>query len=329
VFKPAAADQRSLAARLAPRINEACGDQLGPINWFRADWQRGGAATGVATWRDNDGSQVGVVVKLPVVQRELRWMKCLQDGASVEAPDEPAAAGGSVIPRLFASGTSLGDYDMRWIVMERFPYGPLGLHWHDEHVPRICEAAARFHALAQAIPVDQGPVIEPWDQLVHEAIDSVRLNRIAEEHRWTIALKTLLQRVDELVGIWRARDAQHWIHGDLHLANAMSRIGADHGPVCLIDLAEVHAGHWIEDGVYLERQLWARPRRMARHKPVKLLARARRQLGLSVEDDYARLAMIRRALLAGTAPRFIKSEGHPTHLAACLQWLERSLAELG
>jgi hypothetical protein len=99
------------------------------------------------------------------------------------------------------------------------------------------------------------------------------------------------------------------------------------GPVCLIDLAEVHAGHWIEDAVYLERQLWARPERLKAHKPVREIAAARKRLGLSVDADYARLAMARRALLAATAPRFLKSEGHPAYLDACLGWLEIALSE--
>ena len=47
-----------------------------------------------------------------------------------------------------------------------------------------------------------------------------------------------------------------------------------------------------------------------------------------LDDDYQRLAMIRRALLAGTAPRYLKTEGHPKHLQACLDWLERALVEL-
>ena len=96
----------------------------------------------------------------------------------------------------------------------------------------------------------------------------------------------------------------------------------------LIDLADIHRGHWIEDGVYLERQLWARPERMKPIKPVKALADARKRLGLPVEEDYPRLAMVRRGLLAATAPRFMKSEGHPAYLAACRQWLETALKDL-
>ena len=64
---------RSLGASLAPVLTEACGGHLGEITWFKADWQRGGAATGTATLRLPDGGEAPVVVKLPVVQRELLW----------------------------------------------------------------------------------------------------------------------------------------------------------------------------------------------------------------------------------------------------------------
>ena len=46
-----------------------------------------------------------------------------------------------VAPRLYASDESIGGYDLAWIVIERFDHGPLGLHWHDDHVPRlVCHA---------------------------------------------------------------------------------------------------------------------------------------------------------------------------------------------
>ena len=52
------------------------------------------------------------------------------------------------------------------------------------------------------------------------------------------------------------------------------------------------------------------------------------KLGLPVDDDATRLATIRRALLAGTAPCFLKSEGHPVYLEACVGQLEKALTEL-
>lgn len=311
-------DERSLASTLAPALIEASGGRLGEIGWFKADWQRGGAATGTGRWAGDDGTAQDVIIKLPVVTRELLWLERLQNGAETDP----------VVPRLFASGRSLGDYDLRWVVMERFPAGPLGLKWHDDHVPRLAEAAARFHHCAARFEVDQPPKHEPWDMLLDEAVENVRVNGVADEPRWINGLKNLRSRAKDLVAEWESRDVRQWLHGDLHLANALSRDSIECGQVGLIDLAEVHAGHWIEDAVYLERQLWARPERMKKFKPVKEIALARRRLGLAVEAEYPRLAMIRRGLLAGTAPRFLRSEGHPLHLSACLEWLERSLAEL-
>jgi hypothetical protein len=304
----AQADSRALAAGLAPLLRHACDGRLGEIAWFKADWQRGGAATGVSTYRRDDGISVPVVIKLPVGSRELLWTRRLQDGADAEP----------VAPRLYRSGESLAGYDLAWMVIERFPHGPLGLHWHESHVERIAEALARFHAAAAAFPIDQPAKDEPWEELLRDATESVRTNHLAEEGRWAAALKALRGRLDELAREWRARPARDWLHGDAHVANAMSRHGMDEGPVCLIDLAEVHVGHWVEDAVFLERQFWARPERLKPVKPLRALADARKRLGLALDADHQRLARIRRVLLAATAPRFIRSEGHPRHLEACL-----------
>ena len=83
-----------------------------------------------------------------------------------------------------------------------------------------------------------------------------------------------------------------------------------------------------EDAIYLERQLWPRADRLKPHKPVRSFVDARKRLGLPVHDGYPRLAHIRRALLAATAPRFLKSEGHPIYLEACLNRLEQSLQQV-
>jgi hypothetical protein len=312
------ADPRSLAASLAPVIAEACAGRLSPITWYRADWQRGGAATGTAAFTLDDGSTARVVVKLPVVPRERMWITRLQDDDDADA----------VVPRLYASGHTLAGYDLAWIVIERVEHGPLGARWHDDHTARIAEAAARFHARAAAFPVDQAARSEPWAELVDGARESLRDNQVPRLKRWRVAVKTLRSRLGPIVEQWEARDTAQWVHGDLHLANAMSRVSMEAGPVCLVDFGEVRAGNWVEDAVFLERQLWARPERLKDRKPVRELAAARRKLGLAVEDDYHRLAMIRRALMAGTAPRFLQSEGDPRHLEACLDWLERALDEL-
>ena len=315
--KPAPTQMRSLAQGLADVLQVACQGRLGLITWFKADWQRGGAATGTANYKTNGDTYTQVVVKLPVVQRELLWTRRLQ------VDDENL-----VIPKLYASGEILGGYDMAWIVIERFEHGPLGLHWFDEHISHIAQAAARFHKATSLHPIIEAPKSEDWNQLVHESQEKLKINVIEHSDRWKAALKTLRGKLKDIVSEWNARSIHQWLHGDLHLANAMSRVSIEHGPVSLIDLAEVRPGHWIEDAIYLERQLWANPARLKATKPLRAMARARKELGLQNGEMYQRLAIIRRALLAGTALRFLKNEGHPRYLEACLNWLERSLADL-
>ena len=125
----------SLASSLEPVLKQQTNNRLGDVQWFRTDWQRGGAATGFATWSGEDGEKTEVVVKLPVIQKELFWTTRMQDTDGVA-------------PRLFASAEKINGYDLAWIIIERFPIGPLGKKWDDSHISRIADAAARFSALA-------------------------------------------------------------------------------------------------------------------------------------------------------------------------------------
>ncbi len=311
-------DSRSLAASLLPHLLHACDDRLHDVIWFKADWQRGGAATGRGHWIEPDGSSIEVIIKVPVRPRELTWLQRLQESAS--AP---------VVPLLLAGGTTLGGYDLAWIVIERIPFGPLGMRWHKDHIRRTSEAAARFTRESAAWPIVRSDVRqEDWADMIRRSRESIRINEPSDQPSWSNGLKTLAHGIDDLVDRWRDRATNHWIHGDLHLANALSRQAMQSGPVTLIDLAEVRPGHWLEDAVFLERQLWAMPDRLVSSKPVKAMATARRSIGLPVEKNWQDLAMIRRALLAGTAPFFMRSEGHPRFFKACLRELERSLKAL-
>ena len=308
----------ALGQGLEPLIRAACGDQLGEVIWFRTDWQHGGAATGRAEWRDEHGQTHKVVVKLPVNETELRWLRRLQP----EDSTRPIQA-----PKLHASGETLNGYDLAWVVIEWFPYGPLGTHWHDDHIVRMCEAAAAFQAAAAPYPIDRAPRREDWEDLLKQARDSVRNQAIDRKDRWKNAHKTITRQLDALVTRWRAREPIGWMHGDLHLANGMSRESLESGPVCLIDFAEVHPGHWVEDAVYLERLNWARPERIRSTPPLKTMANARKARGLANGDDYPLLADLRRALYAATAPAFLRTEGG-RHLEASLERLEQALTRL-
>ena len=305
----------SLARALEPVLQKQCLDQLEPIRWFRTDWQRGGAATGFSTWTYEDGRKEEVVVKFPVVLRELRWTRRMQNC-------------NGVVPKLFASGVGLGGYDLAWIVIERIPYGPLGKHWDDNIIQRISGAAAAFTSAAREFPVDQRGRREDWSDLLIKAKNSIRTNKIEDLATWKKMHKWFSKALDDILDIWQARHTRQWLHGDLHLANSMCRSEKSNAPVCLIDLAEVHAGHWVEDAIYLERQLWGHHSRLESSKPLNTMANARKAIGLKVTDDYHELANIRRLLLAATAPAFMQSEGDPRYLHACLEQFHLAAEQL-
>lgn len=318
-----ASGSSDLVSSLAPVLEEIHQGRLHSFRWFRADWQRGGAATAHATLEPNDPPDPDdkpkpVVVKIPVGDAELRWTRRLQ------SPDDPSP----VAARLYSSDDTLGGYDLAWLVMEDLPYGPLGAHWSDTTIPRMADAAARLYAIAATHPTDRCPMREDWHDTLRGARDVVNSKSVPDPQRWKKALKTVNHHLDHLIDAWRARRLDEWIHGDLHPANAMTRAEDDAAPVVLIDLAEMRPGHWIEDAVYLERLLWTRPERMNAHKPVREIARSRKKVGLPVDDDYQKLAAIRRILMAATAPRFIRTEGSRAHLLACLSHLEQAPAEL-
>ena len=305
----------SLASSLEPVLITQTNNQLSDIHWFRTDWQRSGAATGFATWTSTDGDVSQVVVKFPVVKKELRWTRRMQDSDGVA-------------PKLFASDEILNGYDLAWMIIERFPVGPLGTKWDDSNISRIANAAALFTNSASKYTVDQEGRREDWKSLLKTAKKSVRENQIHKESQWKKCHSLLSKRLAALLELWRSRRIDQWLHGDLHLANAMCRTSGPEDRVSLIDLAEVHAGHWIEDAVYLERQLWGYKSRLQASKPVHAMVVARKALGMRVDDDYHQLVDLRRVLLAATAPAFMQSEGDPRYLASCLQQLTTSMDRL-
>ena len=301
----------SLARSLAPSLVAGCDGRLGEIRWFRTDWQRGGAGTGFAAWHDADGATIEVVVKFPVPGRELRWFRRLGDG------DAPPVA------RLFASGDELGGRDLAWIVIERLPFGPLSSRWSDAQLDRLADAAARFQARAAAFPVDREPEREEWPVRLSAARKQVHDPTFPLRSRWVAALKEAERRLDAVLRRWDARGPLAWLHGDLHPANAMSRAGLEEGPATLIDLGEVRPGHWVEDGVYLERLLWTKP---SPRSPLRSIADARKRHGLE-NGEWAPLAACRRFLLAATAPAF-PGERSAAFLAANLDRLEASFRDV-
>ena len=301
-----------LGVTLEPVLQRACDGRLSPVSWFRTDWQRGGAVTGYATYRDDADRDHDVVVKLPVPPRERQWMLDLQHADHV-------------VPRIHAHGEALNGYDFAWLVMERLPHGPLGSAWGAAGLDLLIEAAGRFYAASRDVSARGEPHQVDWPAFADRARKAVQAGSVPDQQRWNKALKKAQRKVKAWARTWHDRPCHDWCHGDLHLGNAMTRQPAPDGPAVLFDFAHTRIGHWLEDAIYLEHLFWGRPDRLDGRRLARQLARERKARGLPIDDNWADLAQVKRALLAVTAPARLAHEGDPIHLAAALAVLEASV----
>ncbi|MFM9957791.1 MAG: aminoglycoside phosphotransferase family protein [Phycisphaerales bacterium] len=319
------ASSHDLGTALEPQLKEICatshkGERLDDVRWFRTDWQRGGAATAYAKHISDQHGVRDVVVKLPVGPREYRFLTSLND---TDAPT----------PRVLFHGMELGGYDLAWVVMERLPGNPVAAALNKGVFQQLAESAAKVHLHAgQRFQLTEAENQFNWEFLMNKAKEAVKLNHPKEEADWSALIKHTQRALPSLVEHWNHRPINTWCHGDLHPGNAMLRPeGSAWGPpgMVLLDFAEAHPGHWVEDAVYLERQFWGRPEITDGAKPVSLLAKARKALGLDCSDDYAGFANVRRLLMASAAPAFMHREGGAKYLHAAREIAERLLIMLG
>jgi hypothetical protein len=319
-----------LGAALGPVLREVCKGRLGEISWFRSAWQKGGAATGFASWRLDDGRPTDVMVKLPVGPTEHRWTSLL--GAFEPEHWDSDEARACSTPRVLASGLALGGYDLAWLIVERLPGHPLTAELSERAVMNLLEAAVSFYGRAKAVMPVAPERVQPhpdWAVLLEKGRNIIRVQTMPEAQRWNESIKRVQKVLPRLEARWAARHIDTWCHGDLHPGNAMRRLGSDApGPCVLIDLALVHAGHWVEDGVYLERMFWGRPELLHGVKPVSALAKIMRDKDIHPDPEYPELANIRRVLMAASSPAFLEHEGHPRYLHAALEVLERLLPQV-
>lgn len=312
-------DAHSLAASMEPALVHECGGRLSGIEWFRSTWQRGGSATGFARWRGDDGRTADVLVKLPVGPAEHRWTTLLGGMGGGDAPT----------PRGVAAGRVIGGYDLGWLVLERLDGRTLSASWDGDALDGLVRAAVQVQRLAaRAEPVAQAPLPPPpdWDALVARSREAARAGDVDDAQKWNDTLKRVHKALPRLAARWASRETATWCHGDLHPGNTMRRPG---GGCVLIDLAFVHRGHWVEDAVYLERQFWSHPEKLFGRHPVSLMARLRREAGLSADDDYGALANVRRVLMAACVPAFVEREGSPRYVHAALELLQKLLPQVG
>lgn len=311
-----------LAHALEPHLRRATQGRLGEVQWFRSAWQRSDASTGMSTYKLPAGTVIDVLVKLPVAPREFRWSERLgrvhaetwKLGELDECP----------VPHVIEGDVALNGYDLCWMVQERLcgeaAQGPM----QKETVSGIIDAAARFQEAAmRSKPVDEQPEARDWEGLFERSRVALDTVRIPQPQHWNTVLKKAQKSVGAVAAAWEARPKSCWCHGDLHPGNVMRR--GESGPWVLLDLAMTHAGHWVEDAVYLERQFWHRKDDLCGVKPVSAMARARKALDLPMEGEHAELANLRRVLMAGCVPAMAHREGSASYCDAALELLERLL----
>jgi hypothetical protein len=307
-----AGDARPMGAELASALIRVADGRLGEITWFRTDWQRGGALTGYADFTDEQGRVRPVVVKLPVAPAERRWLLRLQ--------------GEPFVPFLHLEGATLLGYDIAWLVMERLPHGPLGPLWESVEFDLLADAAGAFYAAASAYDDYKPPPVRDWERIYKKARDAAGGFPGTMRQTWNTLLKKAHKKLPGWVETWEARPSRDWIHGDLHLANALTREPPPAGPAVLIDFSGTRSGHWLEDAVYFEHLFWGRPDRLEGRKLCSLIARRRKDHGLSVDEDWSELARVRRAMLAMAAPLTAAGEtATREHLEAAMRLLEREV----
>lgn len=312
-------DPAALARALEPVIRESCGGRLSEIEWFRATWQRGGAATGYSRW--NDGRvEVPVIVKIPVGATELNWTVRLGDHGfdrDVREGQTPHPT-----PRVLGSGSELGGHDLAWLVIERLEGKPVSGDLSERSLTGLLDSAAQFQLrAAKAMPTMGKPPATPdWEGALNQTRQWVQDNHLENASRWKIAISAVQKLLPRLLARWESRDINTWCHGDLHPGNAI-HMPADEGHpdrCVLIDLALIHAGHWIEDAVYFEHLFWGHEDKLFGIKPVRQMRKLRKELGLPVGEDDSLIADVKRLLMASTSPSFLVVGGDGRYAHAAL-----------
>ena len=125
------ADPQALGASLGPALIDHCRGRLSHLEWFRSTWQHGGAATGFGRWRRDDGSEIEVMIKIPVSPGEYRWTTQLSAAASGAPLNGYAGLGDLALPtpRVMASSDSVAGYDLAWLIVERLDGHTLTHEW--------------------------------------------------------------------------------------------------------------------------------------------------------------------------------------------------------
>lgn len=250
---------------------------LADLAVFGAEWGSSGLHF-AGTWT---ASGTDVLLKVGVSPSQRWWTEAI-------AKEDPGLA-----PKLFASGSQLGDAELGWILSERLP-GGLHSGWNGLEFGMLMAAGARFQRFARRHPT--GP------HSVTTADDVASWIRSAIARRAPGPAASLLEKLDH---DWRTVCEvcpPEICHGDLHMANVLSRTPAPQlGDAVLIDF-EPSFMPWAFEAAYCQ-VLNSDPARTGWRGLVPLMAERRGALGSRTISSEARLKRVEAITLGWYALR--------------------------
>lgn len=272
--------------RRRARAEPALAD-LADLADFPAEWGSSGLHF-AGRWTPSGAE---VILKVGVSRAQRWWTEAIAQG-------DPGLA-----PMLFASGSRLGGVDLGWILTERLP-GGLHPGWGGLEFGMLLAAGARFQRFAGRHPT--GP------HSVTAAAEVAGWIRSAMARGAPGPVAALLDNLDRDWAFVRAVCPPEIGHGDLHLANVLSRTPA---PVLsdavLIDF-EPSLLPWPFEAAYCQ-VLNSDPDRVGWQGLVPLMAERRAALGLSTVGSAAELRRVEAITLGWYALRMWSILGPDTN----------------
>ena len=178
-----------------------------------------------------------------------------------------------LVPRVYASGSRLGDIDVHWLASEAIPYGPLGTSWNGREFELMLDAGTRFYQQAKRIE----------DPTLHVTTQTEVAGWIegAVRQQCPGAVDTLLSRLDDHWKFVNEGCGSETCFDDFHLCNGLMRDPPPGGDRAV--LIDIHPNRrpWILDPAYLQVLNSGDRNRPGHRDLVRRMAVKRRDAGLA------------------------------------------------
>ena len=173
-----------------------------------------------------------VIVKVGTSARENFWCRELHR----LCPD--------LVPRVYASGSRLGDIDVHWLASEAIPYGPLGDSWNGREFELMLDAGIRFYRQAKLI-ADPALNVTTQTEVARWLDGAIR-------QQCPGSVDVLLSRLDDHWNFVLEKCESETCFDDFHMCNGLMRDPPPEGERAV--LIDIHPNRrpWILDPAYLQ-----------------------------------------------------------------------------